>query len=182
MSLAVSEQYDTIIIAGNMGEFDRNPSAFCQVEGRACLKSDHPARRDELVRSNVNAWQHLLALGKEVVVVKQVPVAPYELPKNEMRRHYLGLPERTTYIERRPAGAGGARYLDDVVVPLVSHPKFVQLDIRSELCAGDVCRADDPVTGLPVFFDRSHFTPEWIRAHGGALRVHVNRAAVRSIE
>jgi peptidoglycan/LPS O-acetylase OafA/YrhL len=178
LALAASSRYDTVIIAGNMGEFDRSPSAFCHVEGRACTKNDAPASRGDLVRSNAGAWNRILAMGKRLVIVNQVPMAPTAVAKNEMRRHFLGLPLYATYVERRPPGATRARYLDDVMALLPSHPEFFLINFREEFCVGDVCRPDDPATGLPVFFDHSHFTPEWIRAHGEALRAHVNVESV----
>jgi len=167
---AEQPEYKTIIAAGNMEWFDRSPLKTCLAKNGACVEHNRVATRSELVEVNRAFWDHLLGKGKNVVLVRQIPFAPYDLPKDAMRRRFYGQTPHDTYIEKRPAGAGEARYLDDVIAALGPQVNLHQVLLRKQFCQGSVCKTTDPRNGLPIFFDNNHFTADWIAAHGDDFR------------
>lgn len=172
LETALDPAYSTVVVANNYGyNLGRMAEMYCRVQRGVCV--DEESSDAELVDTNVQALQSIINAGKQLVVVEQMPIAPYNVPKKAMRHRFLGTEMPATYEQARLPEPGAQSYAMQVYSKLDGQGRLALIDLREELCEGTTCLIyDDDVAG-PVLTDHSHLNPDWIVRNGQAFRAFV---------
>ncbi|KQP43195.1 acyltransferase family protein [Pseudorhodoferax sp. Leaf274] len=170
---ALDPAYATVIVAGNYGY---NPSAmaavFCLVKNGVC-DEDLPTEPSALISVNVDAFQHILDAGKQLVLLEQMPIAPFNVPKNAMRHKFIGADVPATYEQARLPFPGATSYIAQVYARLEGHGHLAMVDLRDGFCEGTTCAIYDQAIAGPTLIDHSHLNPDWLVRKGEAFRAFV---------
>ena len=98
----------------------------------------------------VKAWSRVLAAGKKVLVINDVPTLPLSLP--DCLASSRTTAERCTYRPNR--GFTKTRFTRAAAA--INDKNLLLVDLRDVFCDGDTCHSI--IGGIPAFLDRSHIT------------------------
>lgn len=171
MQLAMDPRYDTIVVAGNWGNgMNSHGPSLCRATAVGGCSDGTPATRAELVEANVRFWRSLLAAGKRVYVMEQVPFASFDVPDTLARERFWHRPLTRVYHavprDSRP-------YLDDVTAAMGPAPGFARLDMARALCDDGACRTMVAGDAGPTLIDNNHFAPAFVRQSGQVVLAQV---------
>jgi peptidoglycan/LPS O-acetylase OafA/YrhL len=159
--LATEARYDTIVVAGNWasGMHSEHPK-LCQVAAHGGCSEGTAPTRAALVEANVRFWRSLVAAGKKVYVLDQMPFANFDVPTQLARERFWHQPLTRTYRLRqhdpRP-------YLADVASAMGPSKGFERLDTARLLCDEGRCSTLAAGDSGPTLIDNNHFAPAFMR-------------------
>ena len=177
---AASGRFDTVIISANWPGFSPSGDAtdLCQVSGdAACVPIGELPDAQAPVQAFESAVQALMERGIDVVVIDGTPTAGQSVPHRLAREQYWR--GRMNYAISLQSLMRKNRDFDRLFARLRGRQHWHLVSLRPEFCDEQRCELFDRVHGYPVFKDRDHFNPPWIRDHGRALLPFVQPERLR---
>jgi len=172
--LAASGAYDTVIISQHWSYFAPNASGICAWEGARCVPVAQMADPTAVQHSLRRSLQQLLDRKVQVAVLDGTPYFPTSAPRKLARDFFwhgrldAGVDVNQFFDESRP--------YDLMFHELQANAGFRLLSLRPLLCTGQTCRIYDPASKLPIYRDRDHLNPAWMRANGAIFNELVTAA------
>jgi hypothetical protein len=161
-ALARTPEVDTVIVAAQWVGYLRNPAFTLPHDGSSNLiRPGEPATDAAIDRlgEQIRAWR---ALGKEVVVVLNIPVGAELDPRNLLRRDWTGATTvNAPPLDRRKWAAGTSGYLDRIKQAARTAGATV-IDPVESLCNASDCPAIT-ADGEPIYRDIAHLRASFVR-------------------